>query len=176
MKIIGLYGWSGCGKTDLICRLVKYFSNFYVVATLKHTHHNVKIDKKNKDSYKHRVSGAHEVLIWGENNWSLIHNGKKKENVQFSELCKKFSKDTDLLFVEGFKNGKFPKIEIYNSNLKKKLINHDNSLTVAVVYDKVDDNISKLDLPLFAFTETEKISEFIINYLELDKNDELFRP
>ena len=26
------------------------------------------------------------------------------------------------------------------------------------------DNISKLDLPLFAFTETEKISEFIINY------------
>ena len=86
MKIIGMYGWSGSGKTDLICRVLKYLSQYITIATMKHTHHNVKIDKKNKDSYKHRISGAHEILIWGENNWSLIHNGRQNENIRFENI------------------------------------------------------------------------------------------
>ena len=174
MKIIGMYGWSGSGKTDLICRVLKYLSQYIKIATMKHTHHNVKIDKKNKDSYKHRISGAHEILIWGENNWSLIHNGRQNENIKFENLCKKFSKKTDLLIVEGFKKGKFPKIEIYNSSLKKKLIMNQNSKTIAIVYDKIDEEISQIDLPKFSFSETENISKFIVNFLKIDKNGELF--
>ena len=47
MKIIGFCGWSGSGKTDLICRIIKYLSSQELfISTIKHTHHNIEIDKK----------------------------------------------------------------------------------------------------------------------------------
>lgn len=169
MKIIGLYGWSGSGKTDLICRLLKKFSTFLNVSTIKHTHHNVTIDKEDKDSFKHKVSGAKEIMIWGGHNWALIHNGNDNENIVLDDLCNKFSKETDLLIIEGLKDGNFPKIEVYNSKLKREIICKKNSSTIALVYDKIDKKISDINLPILEFSETEKISDFIINFLKIKK-------
>ena len=43
-NIFGICGWSGSGKTDLICRLLKYFTKQkLIVSTIKHTHHNFEI-------------------------------------------------------------------------------------------------------------------------------------
>ena len=49
-----------------------------------------------------------------------------------------------------------------------------NSKTIAIVYDKIDEEISQIDLPKFSFSETENISKFIVNFLKIDKNGELF--
>ena len=90
MKIIGFYGWSGSGKTELNCRLIKYFkTKKLLISTIKHTHHNISIVKKGKDSYSHREAGASEVLVGGDNNWSLIHNGKENEKFDLNQLIKK---------------------------------------------------------------------------------------
>ena len=145
MKIIGLYGWSGSGKTHLTCRLIKYFvKKKIVVSTFKHTHHNIEVDKKGKDSYLHGHSGAREVMLGGENNWALIHKGKKNKKFKFDDLIKKFSKENDLLIVEGYKKLKIPKIELYNSKIKKPLISNKSSKAVAIVYDIIDSIICHL--------------------------------
>ena len=170
MKIIGLFGWSGSGKTHLTCRLIKYFvKKKIVVSTFKHTHHNVEIDKKGKDSYLHRNSGAREVMLGGKNNWALIHKGKKSENYEFDDLIKKFSKENDLLIVEGYKKLDIPKIELYNSKINRSLISNKNSKAVAIVYDVIDKNIINSNLPIFDFNNTKDIGEFILKYLKLDE-------
>ena len=170
MKIIGLYGWSGSGKTHLTCRLIKYFvKKKIIVSTFKHTHHSVEIDKKGKDSYLHRHSGAREVMLGGENNWALIHKGKNNKKFEFDDLKKKFSKENDLLIVEGYKKLDIPKIELYNSKIKKPLISDKSSKAIAIVYDIVDGNIMNSDLPIFNFKNTKDIGEFILKYLKLNE-------
>ena len=46
-KIFGIVGWSGSGKTDLICRLINAFKKSNkLVGSIKHTHHKFQIDKE----------------------------------------------------------------------------------------------------------------------------------
>ena len=119
-KIFGICGWSGSGKTDLICRLINYFvQKKLIVSTIKHTHHHFKIDKNDKDSFKHRLNGAHEVIIGGGNNFALIHTGIRKIDYGLSDLKKRFSKSNDLILVEGFKKKKFQRLRYLIVILKK---------------------------------------------------------
>lgn len=171
-KVFGLYGWSGSGKTDLICRVISYLTKKgLIISTIKHTHHNFKIDHEGKDSYQHRISGAREVLLGGKNNWALIHNGSKDSNYKLNYLLKKVSNETDLILVEGFKNEKIPKIEVYNSQLNKNIIGLKNLEMKAVVYDKIDANIKKILLPKFDFRNTKDISNFIVDYFKKNEKN-----
>ncbi|MBT5373116.1 MAG: molybdopterin-guanine dinucleotide biosynthesis protein B, partial [Rhodospirillaceae bacterium] len=64
MKVFGMAGWSGSGKTTLLTRLLpELIGRGYRVSTIKHTHHNVEVDKPGKDSYAHRKAGATEVMV-----------------------------------------------------------------------------------------------------------------
>ena len=63
-KLFGIIGWSGSGKTDLICRLISsYKKKKITIGSIKHSHHNFEIDKKGKDSFNHILSGSEEVII-----------------------------------------------------------------------------------------------------------------
>lgn len=167
-KVFGICGWSGSGKTDLICRLLKYFTKQkLIVSTIKHTHHNFEIDKKGKDSFKHRKNGAHEVLIGGSNNFALIHSGIKSTDYSIYDLKKKLSEENDIILVEGFKKSDLPKIEVYNSDLNKEVLWKNNQSIKALVYDINDHTVEKCNLQKYKFEETKKIADFIFNFLEL---------
>ena len=48
-NVFGIVGWSGSGKTHLICRIIKYFDKKKInICSIKHSHHNFEIDKKGK--------------------------------------------------------------------------------------------------------------------------------
>ena len=79
-KIFGIVGWSGSGKTDLVCRLIQAFKKSNIsVGSIKHTHHNFEIDKKGKDSFKHILSGSEEVILYNENKYAMISNFLKEK-------------------------------------------------------------------------------------------------
>ena len=64
MKIFGLAGWSGSGKTTPTARLLpELIARGLAVSTMKHAHHSFDIDQPGKDSYVHRMAGATEVLV-----------------------------------------------------------------------------------------------------------------
>ena len=66
-NLFGIVGWSGSGKTDLICRIIKNLTKKKLkIYSVKHSHHNFQIDKEGKDSFKHLESGSKEVLIFNE--------------------------------------------------------------------------------------------------------------
>ncbi len=71
MKIFGVAGHSGMGKTTLLERLVPAIAaRGLVVSLIKHSHKNIDIDRPGKDSYRLRESGCKEVLLLGNDRWA----------------------------------------------------------------------------------------------------------
>ncbi len=167
INVFGIVGWSGSGKTDLVCRLINFFGEKMIkVSSIKHTHHEFNIDKEGKDSYKHINAGSNEVLIYNSKRWALISNFQKKD-VEISEMINKFHCKTDIILLEGLKQSKYPKIEVVRFDIKKPLLFKKDRNIKAVVYDKKDKELDDISIPCFPFENTNKIGNFIKNYFQL---------
>ena len=91
-NVIGITGWSGSGKTSLVIRLIPQLQDRGLrVATIKHAHHSFDIDTPGKDSYKHRVAGASEVLVASEKRWAIMHENQDNREPSLDELLDKIS-------------------------------------------------------------------------------------
>lgn len=102
MRVIGFAGWSGSGKTTLIERLIGAARERGLsVSTIKHTHHHaIELDTPGKDSHRHRLAGASEVIVASDSGWARIAASPAPANLQnlLGEL-----RPVDLVLVEGFK-------------------------------------------------------------------------
>ncbi len=166
IKVFGIVGWSGSGKTDVTCRLINYLKKKKIcVSSIKHSHHDFVIDKPGKDSFNHMKSGSNEVLIFNERKWAMI-SSLQQEEIPLKEVVKKFSKKTDLILLEGLKNSNVPKIEIYRSSLKKPTLFNNDKQVKAIVYDKISNGLKNIQIPKFNFNDTEKIANFILNQIK----------
>ena len=96
---------------------------------------------------------------------------KRKEKILFKDVVKKFSKNVDIILVEGMKYSTVNKIEVYRTTINKPLLCLKDKNIKALVYDKVSQEIEKLDLPMFQFKETSKISSFILK--KTQKNEKI---
>src|ERR1700755_843829 len=104
MKVIGVAGWSGAGKTTRIARVIPYLrAQGLRVSVIKHAHHDFDVDVPGKDSWVHRQSGAEEVLVSSANRWALMHELRGTPEPSLLDLLGKMSL-VDLLIVEGFKS------------------------------------------------------------------------
>ena len=64
IPIISIVGKSDSGKTTLIEKIIPELNKRgYRVATVKHDVHGFDIDIEGKDSWRHKNSGAHTVVI-----------------------------------------------------------------------------------------------------------------
>src|SRR6266404_3111645 len=55
MRIFGLAGWSGNGKTTFLVKLLpELAARGPRVSTVKHAHHALDVDKPGKDGWRHR--------------------------------------------------------------------------------------------------------------------------
>ena len=133
MKVIGLAGWSGAGKTTLIVKLIPALkARGLSVSTLKHAHHSFDIDKPGKDSFLHREAGACEVLIASANRFALMHELRGAPEPALAELLAKLAK-VDLVIIEGFKQYAHVKMEVHRAaNAKPFLFPDDRSIKALI--------------------------------------------
>jgi molybdopterin-guanine dinucleotide biosynthesis protein B len=118
MKVFGIAGHSGMGKTTLLERLVPEFAaRGLVVSLIKHSHKAIDIDRPGKDSYRLRESGCKEVLLLGNDRWALMHELRGAHEPPLDYLLERMQ-HCDLVLIEGFKNGGFSKLEVWRSDLK----------------------------------------------------------
>jgi molybdopterin-guanine dinucleotide biosynthesis protein B len=122
MKVIGVAGWSGAGKTTLISRVIPYLRQQGLrVSVIKHAHHEFDVDVPGKDSWVHRQSGAEEVLVSSANRWALMHELRGAAEPALPELLRKISR-VDLVVIEGFKSEPHRKIEVHRQANGKPLL------------------------------------------------------
>jgi molybdopterin-guanine dinucleotide biosynthesis protein B len=135
MKVIGVAGWSGAGKTTLISRVIPYLREQGLrVSVIKHAHHEFDVDVPGKDSWVHRQSGAEEVLVSSANRWALMHELRGAPEPSLPELLKKMS-PVDLLIVEGFKSEPYLKIEVHRKDSGKPPLFPDDSAIACIATD-----------------------------------------
>ena len=166
MRVIGLAGWSGAGKTTLVTRLIPELGRRgLTVSTMKHAHHAFDIDRPGKDSYEHRQAGASEVLIASSARWALMHELRSRPEATVEELVSHMT-PVDLLMIEGFKAHKHPKLEVHRPSLGKTLICTDDPDVVAIATDAP---VPSVRLPRFDLTDADGIAEFIIGHCGLKR-------
>ncbi len=159
MKVFGVIGWKNSGKTGLMERLVAHISSRgFSVSTIKHAHHSFDVDHEGKDSYRHRMAGAGEVLLASRNRWALMRELREQDEPSMDELLTHLS-PCDLVLVEGFKQGGHPKMEVNLAARKQGLIALEDNTIEAVASDQ---KFEGLDLPQFDLDDTAKIAQFIL--------------
>jgi molybdopterin-guanine dinucleotide biosynthesis protein B len=102
MRVIAIVGRQGSGKTTLIERLIPALhERGLTVSTIKHTHHHlIELDVPGKDSYRHRVAGASEVIVASDAGWARIAASDAPASlpILLGQL-----RPVDVALVEGFK-------------------------------------------------------------------------
>ncbi len=88
------------------------------MSLIKHSHKNVDIDRPGKDSYRLREAGCKEVLLLGNGRWALMHELRGSGEPTLLQLIDKLD-DCSLVLIEGFKNGRFPKLEVWRAEVGK---------------------------------------------------------
>lgn len=135
MRVIGLAGWSGAGKTTLIVKLIPYLcERGFSVSTLKHAHHAFDVDQPGKDSYLHREAGAREVLVASDRRFALMHELRGAAEPTLAELLRRMDR-ADLVLIEGYKRDAHAKIEVHRAANGKSWLYPGDASIAAVATD-----------------------------------------
>lgn len=159
-KLLGITGYSGTGKTTLLEKLIpKLTACGLRVGLIKHSHHNVDIDKPGKDSHRLRTAGANPTMLVCAERWALM-NETPQQAVDFAQLLAKFDpKEVDLVLVEGFKHEPIAKIQLHRKAIEKPLPEEDER-TIATAADYPLARRNLLDI-----NDTAQIAEFVLKWV-----------
>lgn len=163
MKLYGVVGWKNAGKTGLMERLVAEIAGRgFSVSTVKHAHHVFDVDQPGKDSHRHRVAGAREVLLASRKRFALMHELREEAEPKLEELLAKLA-PVDLVLIEGYKRDAHPKVEAFRAETGNPLIATDDPTVRAVA----SDTPMELDRPVFPLDDTGRIADFILREVGL---------
>ena len=162
MKLFGIVGRQGSGKTHLVERLVREFTARGLrVSTVKHTHHHApQLEPAHKDSARHRSAGAYEVLLASDGGWLLSRAGAGT-TPPLADLLRQFSA-CDLVLVEGYKQERYvPRLEVYRGG-DAPLAAHDDSLLAVAC--PAGTGLPPLPVPRLDLDDTRDLARFVIDH------------
>ena len=164
-KIFGISGWKDSGKTTLTAALVAEMTNRGLsISTVKHAHHEFDVDQPGTDSFKHRQSGAQEVMLSSSKRFALMHEITADEDEpDLAELVAKM-KPVDLILVEGFKFADFPKIQVIRAKSRKNAGVEEIKNVIAMVSDDLESIADPR--PVFHIDDIKNIADFIMDYIK----------
>lgn len=158
MKIYGVTGWKNAGKTGLMERLVAEITGRGLrVSTIKHSHHMADVDQPGRDTYRHRVAGASEVILASSARVAIMQELRDAPEPSLAELLGRLH-PVDLVLVEGYKREPHPKIEAFRQAAGHALIAPQDPSIRAVAADVALD----LGRPVFDLNDTVAIADFIL--------------
>jgi molybdopterin-guanine dinucleotide biosynthesis protein MobB len=163
VKIYGVTGWKNAGKTGLMERLVSDITaRGFSVSTVKHAHHSFDVDHPGKDSHRHRIAGAREVLLSSRNRVALMTELRGAEEASLADLLQRLA-PVDLVLVEGYKRDRHPKIEAFRAETGNALIAPDDPTIRAIASDTPLES----DRRVFDLNDTRAIADFILEEVGL---------
>ncbi|RFD18989.1 molybdopterin-guanine dinucleotide biosynthesis protein B [Komagataeibacter melaceti] len=162
--MIGITGRSGSGKTHLVARLLAVLRGRGLgVSTIKHTHHDIDLDRPGKDSWLHREAGAGEVMLATPGRWVLQHECAAGDPPALATLLGRMQR-TDLVVVEGFHASVPACIEVYRPEVGKEPMFMRNDNIIAIATDRPDTPGLPPHLPVLDLADTRAIAEFALRH------------
>ncbi len=162
IPVLSIIGRSNTGKTTVIEKLIPLLGERGVrVATIKHHRHDFESDREGKDSYRHKKAGAAISMIVSPHKVAMTADTERE--LAISDLVSTYIKDVDLVIVEGFKEERGPKIEVYRYTEGTAPLACDDSDVFAVMSDKPVD----APVPVFSRDDVGKAAELIVAKLKL---------
>jgi len=101
------------------------------IGVIKHAHHGFTMDHKGKDSWRHKEAGADTVIVAAPDGLAVM----KTSGCDSLDKLTPFLTDVDLVITEGFKTGRYPKIEIVRAARTRQPLCRDDETLVALVTD-----------------------------------------
>jgi molybdopterin-guanine dinucleotide biosynthesis protein B len=136
MNVVGFCGPSGVGKTTLIEGVIAGLkARGLRVSVVKHAHQQFDIDRPGKDSHRHRMAGATEVLVASSHRLALLREYDSEGLPTVHQLLAELS-PADWVLVEGYKHADLPKIEVWRAALGQAPLYPDDPFVTAVATDQ----------------------------------------
>jgi|Deesub1362A_J573_1020465.scaffolds.fasta_scaffold00819_11 molybdopterin-guanine dinucleotide biosynthesis protein B len=152
--ILSILGNSDVGKTTLISRIVPILKvRGLKVVVIKHTHKDVEVDVKEKDSWKIFKSGA-DVILSSPGKLAFIRN--EEDNL---DKIVSYLEEYDLILTEGFNRAGKDRIVVIDN--EEELERFKNGKILAVVSDN-----AVTGYRTFRKDDVEEIANFILSLLK----------
>ncbi|NLC63711.1 MAG: molybdopterin-guanine dinucleotide biosynthesis protein B [Thermoanaerobacterales bacterium] len=185
-NILGISGYSGSGKTTLLSKIIPELKAMgYTIGVIKHAQH---IDMGSRDSDKFYTSGADKIIVSAPD--VILKISRQARERHLNELINEMCSSSDIVFVEGYKGARIPKIIVYRKGNIQTLKMIEDEDVVAIAVERIDTiydiktvypeteilnegdtyclKVKKRKVPVLNFNETKKIVSFISRFLKLD--------
>ncbi|MGE0153500.1 MAG: molybdopterin-guanine dinucleotide biosynthesis protein B [Reyranellaceae bacterium] len=163
-RAIGIVGWSGVGKTTLIERLIPVLAARGLrVSTVKHCHHALALDAPGKDSDRHQQAGAAQTLLIAPSGTVIVQRARRAPPSLERALAA--LADVDLVLVEGFRDYRFPRIEVWDACADRPPLALVDRGIAAVISDCLVP--AAIGLPVFRRDDIAAVGEFALRLLSL---------
>ena len=163
IPVLAISAWSGTGKTTLLKKLIPALCAKGIrPGLIKHTHHNMDVDKPGKDSYELRKAGAAQTMVASNQRWALMTETPDEAPLDLAYLVSRMDHSTlDLVLVEGFKHEAGAKILLFRSDAGHNV----NELTLDEHVIAVASDVAlSLDVPVLDLNNVDVIAEFVVEW------------
>ena len=164
LPVLAIAAWSGTGKTTLLKQLIPLLKQQGIrPGLIKHTHHDMDVDKPGKDSYELRKAGASQVLVASQQRWALMTETPDTQALDFNYLIGRMDPSSiDLILVEGFKDEPIPRIVLCRNRTDEEVKRLLDEHTLAVASDRH----LAVTVPLLDLNNAPEIADFIAHWLQ----------
>ncbi|EAD1763775.1 molybdopterin-guanine dinucleotide biosynthesis protein B [Listeria monocytogenes] len=129
--ILQIIGFKNSGKTTLLNALIRASrKKNYTVSAIKHDAHDFSVDHAGTDSYSFQESGAEAVVIANSRQYAVMeHTG-----IDLKTAIQKLP-ESDIVLIEGYKEGPFPKIILIREQAEIELLNNSKAVHKIVTHN-----------------------------------------
>ena len=154
-------GHSGSGKTALVEKLLPELTGRGLqVATIKHAHHRVELDKEGKDSWRYKKAGAVMSMLVTATELQVVADAVDRREP--AQLAERFLGEADMVLAEGFSLTPGDKIEVLRHELGKppRCAVEDGLIALVTDMDEIYPQ-----LPHFALDDIAGLAEFMLRHV-----------
>ncbi len=153
--VVSVVAKSNTGKTTLIEGLLPELKELGLrVGVLKHHHFLSSFDVPGKDTYRMAEAGADVVV--GASPVQVAVFRRQDGTGSLGALVAEHFGEMDLVLIEGYKRGAYPKIEVHRAARSDELICHEEELLALA-----SDRSWPMSVPQFSLADTSGLAAFL---------------